>query len=603
MPSGNSHNGIVAFLSYVSSSGASGEAWALDTETTGLRPFHGDRPFSIVLCDGASVHYIETSDLVRNWGAHSAFAHWLGSVPRLFYMHNAKFDIHHLAAIDLHLHPDSIVHDTMVGARLIQSDLRSVSLDNVAQVFLGERKDDKVKEYILKNGLYEMVDVPGKKVREKRMFYDKVPLELIKPYAEQDAMLTYRLGKWQELEIAQQELTTKKPLTRVLHNERHLTTLLAIVESKGVRVDRGFCESAIAYEEKRLAELTEAYASEAGVEYKASGKSFAEVFSERGVDLDELPRTEGGSVQFDARVLESIQDPLAKLVLDAKDAKARLNFFHGFLWQADATDTIHPDFAQAGTVTGRFSCRNPNLQNLAKSDGNDTGPYPVRRAIIPREDYCFVMIDYSQQEYRLMLDYAAEMELIEAIKGGMDVHTATADLVGISRSEAKTLNFALIYGAGNERLAETLGVSVAEAASLKKRMFSVLPRVQVLIKDIRAVAAARGYVVTWAGRKLSYSNARDAWRASNHLIQGGCADITRLAMVSCMRALTLMKSRLVLTVHDELVFEIHKSELDIAQDLAAIMVAAYTHRYLPMAVEVSHSWKSLEDKTTGYPQP
>ena len=227
--------------------------------------------------------------------------------------------------------------------------------------------------------------------------------------------------------------------------------------------------------------------------------------------------------------------------------------------------------------------------------------YLIRRSFVPRPDHCFVMLDYSQMEYRMMLDYAGEMELIEQVKNGMDIHEATAQMMGVSRREAKTLNFMLLYGGGAQKLADALGLSLEEAQKLKALYFDKLPKVRSFIRKCVKVAEQRGYIVAWSGRVLRYPDSDFAYKAPNGLIQGGCADVVKHAMVECHSFLAHYKSKMLVQVHDELLFEMHKDELALVPRLQGIMEGAYPYKHLPMEVGVDHSWVSWADKVEGLP--
>lgn len=241
-----------------------------------------------------------------------------------------------------------------------------------------------------------------------------------------------------------------------------------------------------------------------------------------------------------------------------------------------------------------------NCQNMSADDENQEEAYPVRRAILPPPGFSLVSIDYSQQEYRLMLDYAGEMAIIEQVLGGADIHQATADMMGVSRKYAKTLNFALLYGSGVANMADLLGVSENQARDLRNLYFSRLPNVQKFIKRVVKTAEARGYVYNWAGRR--YFSSRDmAYKMPNRVIQGGGADIIKIAMVRIHELLKPYKSKMVLTIHDELGFYIHDDEHHLVPEIEKIMCSAYPAKHLPLTVSVSHSYKSFGDLQDGPP--
>jgi DNA polymerase-1 len=171
-------------------------------------------------------------------------------------------------------------------------------------------------------------------------------------------------------------------------------------------------------------------------------------------------------------------------------------------------------------------------------------------------------MDYKQQEYRLMLAYAKHWRLIEQVMAGMDVHQATAEMVGISRKHAKTLNFAVLYGAGADKIAAMLGVPVEQAAMLKKQYFAKLLEVKILINEIQNKGKGRGHVYNWLGRKLGITHPDFAYTLPNHLIQSGGADICKVAMAKCHAQLQGYDAHMVLQVHDALYFEMCKEDMD-----------------------------------------
>jgi len=190
--------------------------------------------------------------------------------------------------------------------------------------------------------------------------------------------------------------------------------------------------------------------------------------------------------------------------------------------------------------------------------------------------------------------------------GGADVHQATADLVGITRKLAKTLNFAVLYGSGADKMAAMLGISVSEARRLKAHYFANLPYVERFIFQVRNVGRSRGYVRNWYGRHCHIARPDWAYILPNHLIQGGCADVVKIAMNRCDDFLLEKKarSRMILQVHDEILFEVHKNEIDLVPELQKIMEDVYPGRN-GMRLEGSVEWSakswSAKDKRKGLP--
>ncbi len=184
---------------------------------------------------------------------------------------------------------------------------------------------------------------------------------------------------------------------------------------------------------------------------------------------------------------------------------------------------------------------------------------------------------------------------------GLDVHQATADKMDVSRDEAKTLNFMLLYGGGNDKLAADLDIDVAKATRLRKDYFSAMPQVKEFINGVIYTAEKRGFIVNWLGRRCHFTNPDFAYKAPNYLIQGGCADVAKIAMVRCNKLLKPMRSKLIKVIHDELVFKVHRTELDVVPELHKIMETAYPHKHIPLTAGVDHSWTNWYDKVEGFP--
>jgi DNA polymerase-1 len=215
------------------------------------------------------------------------------------------------------------------------------------------------------------------------------------------------------------------------------------------------------------------------------------------------------------------------------------------------------------------------------------------------------MPDYDQMEYRMMLDYARQMDVIEQVKGGMDIHDATAkaisDMLGIAmtRSQAKTLNFGLLYGMGIDALAAALKTTVEKARQLRNAYFQALPFVKGFIRRVTHRAETTGYIFNWTGRRSYFDKKEFCYKAPNALIQGGCCDVLKTAVNLIDDYLAGRKSKILMLVHDEILFEIHESESQICRDLVGIMANVYPHRYLPLSCRfVALELKSVRGKAS-----
>lgn len=593
-------------------------SYAVDTETTGLKPYQGSRLFSIIISNetddfyfnfnqypGLSPEYFLTSDHMKE--LEKAF--FSNSKNRL-YMHNAKFDMSMLAQSGINVTGE--VFCTYAMGRILRGDLFNYSLDALAKRWLKEDKDDAVKDYIDKHKLYtriEKLDKNGKKKYDKHGWYHKVPLEVMQPYAEKDTRLCYKLGKFQEAGFNlydEKRLSNCPSLAPLIETEVKLTKTLYNMEKRGIKVDIEFCKKAIAFEKQEREKAAQKYEALTGEKFLDSYVAFKRHFS-----LLNLPMPTSVRGGYNKEFLAGVDHELAKCILTLRTADKKVStYYQNFIDFADHEGFIHPNFRQAGTKTGRLSCSDPNLQNLKKNEEDDLeeiegDDFSVRRSFIPvSPEHCFFLPDFKQMEYFLMLNYAQETTVIDLVKQGMDVHTATAETMGVSRTIAKTINFLLIYGGGIAKLAEKLKVTVEEAKDLKSRYFAKLPKIKKFIQEVPKVAERRGYSWGWTGRR--YVCPPDhSYVMPNHIIQGGCADIVRLAMVKCDEYLAEKRitdrAWMFLQVHDELGFSLHKSALDVAPRLQHIMETVYPAQFLSMACDPSYSWESLADKKKGFP--
>lgn len=578
---------------------------SLDTETTGLRPYHGDRLFSIVIGFAGGSFYFDK----RILSSFNLIVKFLNEhVFHKVYMHNAKFDIAMLHQEGIFL--PSVVYDTKIMSRLIYNDkLTGYSLEACARE-IGENKDSKVEGYIHKHKLYSVEHLEHKNQKEKRLHYDKVPIPLISEYAQKDAEITYKLGVHYQSVLDGMHavyLPKGKSVNACTENEMQLIPIIHKMSHVGAKLDLDYCQQAIDHENSTLAGVSIYFEDILNRPFKLTPSLLREIFQDEQWVYNEMTPTGKVNPDFSNDVLSGFKSPHAQEIIKYRKAKANLNYFKGFIYHADGNGFIHTSFNQDGTTTGRFSSSSPNLQNLSKSD-DESDKFPVRRAIIPVEDHLFAMFDMDQAEYRLMLDYACrllgyESDLVKKIKAGLDVHQATAEIAGISRKAAKSANFCILYGGGDSKLAEFLSISKAEAQNIKSSIFSAAPEIQALIKMVSQTAERRGFIYNWLGRVYRFENANTSYKATNTLIQGGVADIIKVGMVKVDDFLRRenLKTRLVLNIHDELVFEVPPCEKSILPKIKTILESIYPAEYLPMTFGCDHSYTSLADKNKGFP--
>lgn len=585
---------------------------AFDTETTGLRPYHGDKIFGLSVATAANTYYLSFKSydpgnqpfwLLRSAEIGNLLKEIFSDGKRVF-IHNAKFDMAMVRQAWPDLAFKAIVHCTQAIARIEYNDHQQYSLDACA-ARIGFKKDEAVSDWLEENKAFTWETIPGKLQRRKNWHFDKVPFGLISEYAMIDAEICLELGHHQIGvidELSKQALAKELPmLAHVTVNEQMLTKTVFEMEQEGVLIDRKYVETAVAYSAVVLSNLEHGFSKAAQKKYMASPKLFAEIFQE---EKHLWTYTDKNNPSFDSDTLKKFKNPLAGIVLKLRDEKSRLDFLQGFLYHADAKDRIHPNFNPPGTATGRLSSNDPNFQNLT---GEDDGEYPIRRAIVPPPGYFILSIDYKAMEYVMMLELAAKVSgyegaLLKEVRAGKDVHQAVADLASgfglkITRAQAKMTNFLTIYGGGEQKLADGLGISLADARKIRSAIFKACPEIELLMSAVTKSATDRKYIFNWMGRRSYFPNRRFAYKALNYLIQGGCADVTKKAMNDIHRFLEAapVVSKMVMTIHDELVFYIHKEENFLVPILEKKMQDAFKGQHIQMQVSSEASYKSLHD--------
>lgn len=571
----------------------------IDTETTGLNYFL-HKVFSFGIKVDGHIYYFNFKDYSTIESISEDFTHrefskvlpilemdtrWIG--------HNLKFDwhmIYHTFGVKL----KGELWDTMVIERLLSNDEMRYNLDSCVKRNLpGYEKDDGVEKYIEKHNLFRTTTVFGKKKPFIEKFYHLVPFSVVAPYAAMDVDITERLYQSQLSRMQMEEERNSRfgPKLRSLSaTECKLLNVCAEVEERGVLINRQFVQQGLEHEAAKQTAIERWFELKYNEEFVDSIQVLAPKLKEIGV---ETGSTEKGNESIAETVLASSKEELPQKILAHREAAKRKDtYFQSFLTLSQADGFLHPDMKQSGTRTGRFSFADPNLQNVPAEDDSD---YPIRRALVPSPGYFFFMPDYNQMEFRMMLDYAGELGLINKILEGHDPHQATADMTGLSRKAAKTLNFGLLYGMGIQKLANALGISYDEAKAFKYQYFGALPRVKALIYQASDIAKERGFVYTWAGRKLDFKNPNFAYKAINGIIQGGCADVVKEVMTLLHGDKRMCGSRIIMQVHDELLFEVPLENLGGLRFIKDTMEGVYKYNHLPLTVGLSYSLESFHD--------
>lgn len=582
------------------------EQWpvfSLDTETTGLYAYKEDKLFSIIISNGAQTYYFnfqkyagkgpEFDDFVLDRSFIKEFQK-LFTWEKLVFLANAKFDMAMMwrEGIDMR---ESRIWDVLVAARLIRNDFMKYDLASVAER-TGLAKSKEVDEFIKKHRVYSYITIPGKKSRVRAYHFDKVPFDIIRPYAEKDAEITFHIGAKQMFFI---ENGNETRVQEIMENECELTAVCFDMESVGIKLDLEYCNDAIFAGEADLVRLQKEFAEETMHELIDSNKYLSAVFEKLQIKGG---TTEKGNASFTDTVLAKINHPVAQKIRDFRDARKRLNsYFKSFVFYADGNSVVHPNFRQSRAATGRFSITEPALQTLAKRGEEKDEQFKVRRAFVPREDYYFVECDYKNMEFRAAVAFARERTLAREIREGFDPHQAAANMAGITRDEAKTLNFLVLYGGGAQKLADSLRIPLEKAKEIRAKYFEGLPFLQRKIYDVTKRNKQQGFIRNLFGR-VYYTDKDHSYKCFNYWDQGSCAEFVKFRMVALHNFLSAHKSRMVLQIHDSLLFEIHRTEVHLVPEIKKIMETGWPlEDILPMEVSSSWSDKSWADLIEGEP--
>ncbi|MGZ4970065.1 MAG: DNA polymerase I, partial [Methylobacter sp.] len=501
-------------------------------------------------------------------------------------------DMHVLANHGIAL--DGIAHDTMLESYVLNSTATKHNMDDLAKEYLG-----------VETIHYE--DVAGKGA--KQIGFQEVSIEQAAPYAAEDADITLQLHQVLYEKLMQQP----KLLKLYTEMEVPLISVLAHIENNGVLIDTDMLAQQGLELSSQIISLEQLAHDLAGQTFNlGSPKQIQEILYDRQ-KLPVLKKTPKGQPSTEESVLQelALTYPLPKLILEHRSlSKLKSTYIDKLPQQVDGqTGRIHTSYHQAIAATGRLSSSDPNLQNIPirSKEGRK-----IRQAFIAPEGRKIVAADYSQIELRIMAHLSADEGLLKAFTDGEDVHRATAaEVFGVApervttdlRRSAKAINFGLIYGMSSFGLAQQLGLSRNQAQSYIDLYFARYPGVKNYMDRIKEQAREQGYIETLFGRRLYLPeiNSRNAARrqyaertAINAPMQGTAADIIKRAMIAVDRWLYLENpdAKMIMQVHDELVFEIVQNQVDdCATKIRSIMCAAIELE-VPLIVDigVGNNW-------------
>ena len=498
--------------------------------------------------------------------------------------HNIKYDMVVLSRYGIDVAP---VDDTMLLSYVLEGGKHDHKMDSLAQLYLG------------------ITPIPFKEVAgsgKSQITFDEVPLDRARDYAAEDADVTLRL--WQELKP---RLPLEK-VTRVYETiERPLIPVIAEMEKAGVKVDRVELERMSGEFAIRIQELEQEIHKLAGHPFTiGSPKQLGEVlFGEMG--LEGGKKGKSGSYTTSADVLEAFaaqgHELPAKVLEWRQLSKLKSTYTDTLVLQINPdTGRVHTSFAMAAASTGRLASSDPNLQNIPirTEEGRR-----IREAFVADKGNLLLSADYSQIELRLLAHVADIPTLKEAFRDGLDIHAMTAsqvfgvplkDMDPVTRRNAKAINFGIIYGISAFGLARQLAIGRDEAAAYIKAYFERYPGIKDYMEQTKKKAKETGYVETLFGRRCHVPGINDRnpstrgfyeRAAINAPLQGSAADIIKRAMIRVPGALAEagLSARMLLQVHDELLFEVSEAESERTAALAKRVMEDAAHLTVPLTVD------------------
>ena len=509
--------------------------------------------------------------------------------------HNIKFDIQVLHKYNVKV--SSPIYDTMVAHYLINPDMRH-NLDTLSESYLN----------------YSPISIEsliGKKGKNQISMRD-VSIDKITDYASEDADITLQLKSIFDKEIEVNNLS------KIFYDiEIPMINVLSEMETEGIKIDTSYLEKLDKEFEEDLEKLKKEIFKKSGEEFNLnSPKQLGEILFDKLKLVSKPKKTKTGQYSTSEEVLSSLANDhkIIEDILEWRSLDKLQNTYVKSLPNevSSLTNRVHSSFNQTVTTTGRLSSNNPNLQNIPIRTANGQ---KIRRAFIPRgSDYILMAADYSQIELRVIASMSNEENMIDAFVNNQDIHTMTAskiynvdpeNVTREQRGNAKTVNFGIIYGVSAFGLSQQTDLNRSESKVMIDNYFLNYPGLKKYMSDQIDFARNNGYVETIMGRRRYLQNinsqnnmlrSSSERNAINAPIQGSAADIIKIAMININSELKKqsLKSKMLLQVHDELVFDVHKSEKDQIKDIVKTIMESAVKLKVPLKIDLEFGKNWLE---------
>ncbi len=509
--------------------------------------------------------------------------------------HNIKFDIQVLMKYNVKV--SSPIYDTMVAHYLINPDMRH-NLDTLSESYLN----------------YSPISIEsliGKKGKNQISMRD-VSIDKIKNYASEDADITLRLKGIFDKEIEVNNLS------KIFYDiEIPMINVLSEMEAEGIKIDTSYLKKLDKEFENDLEKLKKEIFKKCGEEFNLnSPKQLGEILFDKLKLVSKPKKTKTGQYSTSEEVLSSLANDhrIIENILEWRSLDKLQNTYVKSLPNevSNLTNRVHSSFNQTVTTTGRLSSNNPNLQNIPIRTDNGQ---KIRKAFIPRnDDYIIMAADYSQIELRVIASISNEENMIDAFVNNQDIHTMTASKIynvdpeNVSREQrgnAKTVNFGIIYGVSAFGLSQQTDLNRSESKQMIDNYFLNYPGLKKYMSDQIDFARNNGYVETIMGRRRYLQNINSQnnmlrsgaeRNAINAPIQGSAADIIKIAMININSEFKKqsLKSKMLLQVHDELVFDVHNSEKDRIQNIVKTTMESAVKLKVPLKIDLEFGKNWLE---------
>lgn len=571
----------------------------VDTETTGLSIFGNakrkrDVVIGISIDDGTEAYYFPFRHAQgTNLPAECMefFQRYLSDEHRTYGGWNYNYDLHMMAFDGINIAPN--FEDAMLAVHLLNENEPDFKLKSTSDRYhIGDGSlqesilEEKVFEECQRLGL-ECSKSPNAQNNTKSMMYVLEPKD-VEPYACDDVRLTRGI-----LDMVKPALE-HYGLYQIWKQINYYSYIITLMEHRGMHVDPDIIGQYQIEAEEKYADSQRRLNEAAGFELNPNSSKkvceFLHVSSSAAEKLEEV-------IDAGGRDAEN-----AKLVQEARGWKSvDSRYYTPYLQSMDDNNILHCSLNLIGTYTGRLSCSNPNLQAVAKH----TEVFKVKDVFTARPGYIMCQADYKQAEMRLVTHYTKDPLMKELIEKDADLHSETANRLGIPRQAAKRLNFSVIYGIGAKHLSESLRVDFGVAKDYLEKYHGLYPGFRKLMYQCEDFAKEYGYIQMWTGR-LRHFNVPEAdpHKAMSNLIQGGVAEIVRVAISRLFPAMTDIGAKMLMQVHDSIIFEIPEDQINVALPTIKLIMEDFDFDPKPgVDIECGYSWGLFQKWDGGIVNP